>query len=139
MTIFTDTGSNTQAKRIQRIRDAADSVTTFSVSDASILEKLEKSDVWIQTITQKYDWISTDKEWDSVLEASENRAASKIPGILKDTYDRLVADYNKTIKALTGRDETQSNTLDPISDGINITNELDPAVYTPDQDVFTND
>ena len=138
MTIYTDSGDNTSAKRVQRIRDAADGVTVASISDESILEKLEKSDRWGETITNKFDWVETDKKWQTFLEMNENRTASKIPGILKETHDDLKEDYRTTSKALNRKDsEIQETATEPISQSINITNELDPAVYTPDQDVFS--
>ena len=137
MTIYTDSGDNTSAKRVQRIRDAADGVTVASISDESILEKLEKSDRWGETITNKFDWVETDKKWQTFLEMNENRTASKIPGILKETHDDLKEDYRTTSKALNRKDsEIQETATEPISQSVNITNELDPAVYTPDQDVF---
>ncbi|MCV0398548.1 MAG: hypothetical protein K5785_00980 [Nitrosarchaeum sp.] len=140
MTILTDSGNNTQAKRIQRIRDAADGVTTASVSDDMILEKLEKSDTWMEVMTNNFNWQESDPKWQTALECSENRAASKLPGILKETHDDLVKDYTMTVKALNRKDTENQNTgMTHIAEGINITNQLDPAVYMQDQDVFTND
>jgi len=142
MTIYIDSGDNTQVKRVQRIRDAADGVTTASISDVTILEKLEKSDRWIETMTGKAEdgWLETDDKWQTVLEASENRAASKLSSaISKDTHDSLVQDYRDTVKALNKKDsEIQQTNIANISKGVNITNELDSEVYTPDQTVFTN-
>lgn len=140
MTIFTDAGDNTQVKRIARIRAAADGVTIASISDDEVLEKLEKSDRWMEVQTNNYNWLETDAKWQTVLEASENRTASKIPGILKETYDKLERDYRNTVKALNQKDtETQKRNNFIIAEGVNISNDLDPVVYTPDQDVFTND
>ncbi len=134
MAIFIDTVHNTIEKRRARVKSSAQ-VTL--ISDPLIDEKLERSDSWIQTITQRWDWAETDNEWDSLLEASESRAASKIDGIKKEIYDRLFAEYNKTVKALTGKDsDLKENTIEPISVGVNTTNELDSDVYTPVQDVF---
>jgi len=134
MAIFVDGNDNTLPKRRARVKASA-KVTL--INDALIDEKLEKSDTWIQTITRKWDWVSTDNEWESLLEASETRAASKISGITKETYDGLVAEYNKTVKALTGKDtELQENTIDPISVGPNVTNELASDNYIPDRDVW---
>ena len=116
MTIYTDSGDNTSAKRVQRIRDAADGVTAASITDASILEKLEKSDRWIEVMTGKAEdgWLSTDAKWQTVLEASENRTASKLPGILKETFDALVQDYRSTVKALNKKDsEIQKTRINP--------------------------
>ena len=137
MTIFIDTGDNTEPKRILRVRKAAEGVTTLSCGDDIIIQLLTKSDTWIQVITNKFDWVETDKQWESVLEASENRTASKIDGISHERYTELVADYNKTTKALTGKDkELKSNTIGPISVGFNTSNELAPENYIPIRDEF---
>jgi len=142
MVIYVDTGDNTEVKRIIRIRKAADGVTDISCSDDIIKELLEKSDRWIdvQTGKSESEWLETDDEWEVVLETSENRAASKITGITKETFDELRLDYRDSIKALNRKDsDIQQTSFTPISAGVNITNELDPAVYTPEQTVFDND
>ena len=132
MTIYTDSGDNTSAKRVQRIRDAADGVTVASISDESILEKLEKSDRWGETITNKFDWVETDKKWQTFLEMNENRTASKIPGILKETHDDLKEDYRTTSKALNRKDsEIQKTGILPIAEGVKVLlNSSDLCVQT---------
>lgn len=142
MAIYVDAADNTIDKRIARIRKAADGVTSISCSDDIIKQLLEKSDRWIdvQTGKSKNEWLETDDEWETVLEASENRAASKIAGILKETFDDLRLDYRNTVKALNKKDsDIQQTSLPAIVEGVNIINELDPEVYTPEQTIFDNE
>lgn len=142
MVIYIDTNDNTEEKRIIRIRKAADGVTSISCSDDIIKELLEKSDRWIdvQTGKSKNGWLETDDEWEVVLETSENRAASQITGITKETFDELRLDYRDSVKALNKKDsDIQQTSITPVAEGVNIINELDPEVYIPEQTIFDNE
>ena len=113
MAIYIDTGDNTSAKRVLRIRELADGISSNGISDASILEKLEKSDRWMDTITNKFDWAETDQKWETALEASEVRTASQINGILATTKDDLIEDYKAIIRALNRKEDIQGTAEEP--------------------------
>lgn len=130
MTIYTDTGDNTSAKRLARVRDLCEGLTVAGMSDADVTSKLDKSDRWMEVKTNKFDWVDTDERWGMVLDASEHRCASEIMHGVPDKETKaqnLLSAARETIKGINFMDhEIQKNDMTHIKEGPDLDDHLDP-------------
>jgi len=143
MTKFPITPTVTKAKRISRIRSLAENISVQVKSDGDILDMMDRWDSIVMDSARNHSWDGTEDNFESAISASNYFIASEILDDVNGMETKAAAHMDKAkfiLRTLNKKDtENQSRTsIDPISVGINITNELDPAVYTPDQDVFGN-
>jgi len=143
--VFTDAGDNTSAKRVARVRRLAGNLSSSDISDDDTIEIINRQDDWMLMhigITDSANFTSSDSRWTQGLQAGELMAAAEInDGIPTNSAASKAKDQRLAardiIKAMNKKDsDIQQTTITTISDGVNITNELDPANYTPEQDVF---
>lgn len=100
---------------------------------------VERGDTAMQKATGNYTWVSSDADWLTALKVSDYFAAIEIcDGLPNEDCGPLREGLDKDLKKLNGIDETSSSSTFAVSGSINISNELDPNVYLPTQDVFTN-
>lgn len=115
-------------------------VSKIAFPNDKMLEITLRGDNDMEIATNKYDWSSSDNDWLAALKISNYFTAIEIVnGLpnedateLQSTLDGLIAGINRT------GDSSSASTLQVSNTRLNITNELDSAVYTPIQDVFTN-
>lgn len=143
--VFTDAGDNTSAKRIARVRRLSGNLSSDDVSDDDTIEIINRQDNWMLMqigIRDSANFTSDDFRWTQGLQAGELMASAEInDGIPTNAAATKAKDQRiaarDIIKAMNKKDsDVQQTTITTIADGVNITNELDPANYTPEQDVF---
>jgi len=126
-----------ETDRYNNIRKLAH-VSLHRFPNDKMLDLALRGDTDMEIATNKATWTSTDAEWQAALKISDYYAAIEIvDGLpnedatsLKDTLKLLVDDINRT------GDSSAASTLQVSNTKLNIANELDPAVYTLEQDVF---
>ena len=112
-------------------------VSRISFPNDKLIPFLLRGDNSMESATNKYDWDSADDDWELAIKISDYYAAIEIvDGLqnedssqLKETLEGLIADINRT------GDSGAAGTL-AITGDVNISNRLDPNVYTPEQTVF---
>lgn len=128
----------TIADRRAAVRKLAGNLDSTDISDADLDKIIEPWDIWVQSKTNKFTWISTDKEWLLVLKASDLMSSAEIlDGIPRQeasekAKDQRVAarDAIKSVNKKNDEIQAQEHT-DAITGGPNILDELDPANYLP--------
>jgi len=115
-------------------------VSKIAFPNDRMLDFILRGDNDMEIDTNKYNWTSSDNDWQTALKISNYHAAIEIVnGLpnesateLQTTLDGLIAAINRT------GDSASASTLQVSNTRLNISNELDPVVYTPIQDVFTS-
>lgn len=129
-------------KRTEDVRRLIGGLDTDYISDEQIQEEIEKYDNVVMGLTNKFDWVSTDQKFKSFLVASDYLTSAAIldgvPGTEAKKIESQRALARSVIAGINKKDsQIQQTSIANISDGVNITNELDPDNYTPEQDVFS--
>ena len=124
-----------EISRYDSVRHLANvSINTYS--NEKLKEIIEtRGDGWVQTKTNKFDWVDTDKHFTQVISAADLQAAAFIrdglPGAdnsSKSEQQRVSA--RDIIKAINNKDiETSTNTTDPISVSIDPLEAIKPKNY----------
>lgn len=98
-----------------------------------------RADNSMEVATNKYDWTSSDNDWELALKISDYYGAIEIiDGLPNEDSADLWTALNKLIAQLNRTDVTggAASTL-AIVGTLNISNELDSRNYLPEQDKFT--
>lgn len=86
--MLVDTADNTQTKREARTRKLAGNPDTTDLTSASLVELINKGDQDVFLATNKSNWVSTDAEWENVINAAEHFAAARFWSGLGDQVSR---------------------------------------------------
>ena len=143
MTAFPFTETVTREFRLTRIRNIAEGISSQAKPDSEILDIMDRMDGTVMESSKKHDWVGTENSFVTAVTASNCLIASEIldevPG--REAKSKDLLDKAKFYLRILNNKDTENQSasmIDPVSSGVNVTNELDPDVYTQDQDVFTN-
>lgn len=130
-------------ERITRIRELAEGISVQTKSHNQVLEIMERMDSTVQDSSGKHDWLGTENNFGTAINASNYLCAAEIldgiPG-MENKAEKLFEKGKFYLRVLNKKDTENQAISDftPIAQGVNISNELDPNVYIPEQDVFEN-
>jgi len=128
----------TNAKRRTNTRKLAGNLDDQDITDIDIDVIIDRADNWMETQTNKFDWTSADQSFDSALTASNLMASAEIldghPGVDSAKVEGQRRAARDIIKAINRKDtDIQATSGKHLDVKLNITNELDPLNYIPDQ------
>lgn len=142
MTFFVETAQIKRQDRITRIRELAERISIQTKSANQILEIMDRIDGTVMDSSGNHSWDGTENNFGTAINASNYLIAAEIlDGVpnMENKAEKLFEKGKYYLRILNKKDtENQASSVGVISEGINITDQLDPAVYIPDQEVFDN-
>jgi hypothetical protein len=103
---------------------------------------MDRIDGTVMDSSGNHSWDGTENNFGTAINASNYLIAAEIlDGVpnMENKAEKLFEKGKYYLRILNKKDtENQASSVGVISEGINITDQLDPAVYIPDQEVFDN-